>query len=193
LRAELGIADDELLVGGVGRRVAEKGIAEYAAAARALAGKATFVWVGPDDPDKPDALAEAEHGVRFLGSRDDMPAVYSALDVFVLPSYREGFSRSGMEAAACGLAMVLSDIRGCREVGTHERELLLTPPGDSDALTAALDRLLVDPALRDRLGSAAAERAAREFDQLDVAAVSLLTYEAVARRKGLGWTRQDAP
>lgn len=190
VRAELGIAPDELLVGGVGRRVSEKGIAEFAAAARALAGKATFVWVGPDDADKSDALAEAEDGVRFLGARNDMPSIYSALDVFVLPSYREGFSRSGMEAAACGLAMVLTDIRGCREVGTHERELLLVPPGDVDALIAALDRLLIDGALRDRLAAAAAERAVLEFDQLDVAAMSLLTYEAVARRKRLGWTRE---
>ncbi len=47
--------------------------------------------------------------------------VYSALDVFVLPRYREGFSRSAMEAAACGRAIVLTDIRGCREIGAHER------------------------------------------------------------------------
>ena len=117
VRAELGVADDELLVGGVGRLVAEKGIAEYAAAARALAGKARFVWVGMADKDKPDAVRDLQGGVELLGSRNDMPAVYAALDVFVLPSYREGFSRSGMEAAACRVASVLSDIRGCREVG----------------------------------------------------------------------------
>ncbi len=63
-----------------------------------------------------------------------MAAIYSALDVFVLPSYREGFSRSGMEAAACGVASVLSDIRGCREIGTHEGEVLLVPPGNPSAL-----------------------------------------------------------
>ena len=88
-----------------------------------------------------------------------MPAVYSALDVFVLPSYREGFSRSAMEAAACGTAMVLSDIRGCREIGTHERELLLVPPRDEDALADAVDRLIVDDRLRGRLAAAARERA----------------------------------
>ncbi|MFG2824720.1 glycosyltransferase family 4 protein [Kitasatospora sp. NPDC048365] len=188
LRAELGVSDDELLVGGVGRRVAEKGIREYAETARALAGKARFVWIGPDDPDKADALREAEHGVEFLGSRDDMPAVYAALDVFVLPSYREGFSRSAMEAAASGLPMVLSDIRGCREIGGHGEHLLLTPPGDARALTTALDRLLTEPALREQLGAAARRRALEQFDQRAVARVSLETYAAVARARGLPWT-----
>ncbi|MDY0816411.1 glycosyltransferase [Kitasatospora purpeofusca] len=187
LRAELGLGPDELLVGGVGRRVAEKGIGEYAEAARALTGKARFVWIGPDDPDKPDAHG-AESGVAFLGPRADMPAVYAALDVFVLPSYREGFSRSAMEAAAGGLPMVLSDIRGCREVGTHGEHLLLTPPGDARALTSALDRLLTEPGLRERLGTAARRRAGAAFDQRAVAAVSLATYAAVARAKGLPWT-----
>jgi glycosyltransferase involved in cell wall biosynthesis len=187
VREELGVGPDELLVGGVGRRVAEKGIREYAATARALAGKARFVWVGPDDPEKPDALRVDESGVEFLGERQDMAEVYSALDVFVLPSYREGFSRSGMEAAACGVASVLSDIRGCREIGAHDREVLLVPPGNVSALTAAVGRLVLDSSLRRRLGDAARERAAEEFDQRAVARVSMETYAAVARRKGLDW------
>ncbi|WP_457031681.1 glycosyltransferase [Kitasatospora sp. P5_F3] len=188
IRAELGVSDDELLVAGVGRRVAEKGIVEYAAAARALAGKARFAWIGPQDADKPDALAEEEAGVEFLGSRSDMPALYAALDVFVLPSYREGFSRSAMEAAASGLPMVLSDIRGCREIGTHGEHLLLAPPGDAGALTTALGWLLTEPALREQLGAAARRRALAEFDQRGVAAVSLETYAAVARAKRLAWS-----
>ncbi len=187
VRAELGVADDELLVGGVGRRVAEKGIAEYAAAARTLAGKARFVWIGPDDPDKPDAVRADEAGVEFLGERSDMPAVYSALDVFVLPSHREGFSRSGMEAAACGVASVLTNIRGCREIGAHEREVLLVEPYDADALAAAVERLLLDSALRSQIAAAARKRALTEFDQRVVARTSLQTYLAVAQRKGLDW------
>ena len=186
LRAELGIADDAVVVGGVGRLVAEKGIAEFAAAAAHLEGKAVFVWVGMADPDKADAFdTSAVSQVRWLGERSDMAAVYAMLDVFVLASYREGFSRSGMEAAACGAAMVLSDIRGCREIGRDERELLLVPPGDAGALAAAVERLLLDPGLRRALGSAAAEYAAARFDQRAIARVSLDTYAAVAAHKGL--------
>jgi glycosyltransferase involved in cell wall biosynthesis len=191
VRRELRVADDELLVGGVGRRVAEKGIVEYAAAARTLAGKARFVWVGPDDPDKPDALRDDEAGVEFLGERADMPAIYSAIDVFVLPSHREGLSRSGMEAAACGVPSVLTDIRGCREVGSHEREVLLVPPHDPVALTDAIERLLLDLSLRARLASAARQRALAEFDQREVARTSLHTYVNIAVRKGLPWQVEE--
>ena len=181
IRAELGVADDELLVGGVGRRVAEKGIREFGAAARALADRARFVWIGPEDPDKPDALARAERGIEQLGLRHDMPAIYSALDIFVLPSYREGFSRSAMEAAACGCAMVLSDIRGCREIGTHGEHLLLARPGDVEGLRTAVAQLLDDPMLRERLRDAARVRARRTFDQRRVAHQSFAAYTRVAR------------
>ncbi len=53
--------------------MAEKGIAEFAVVARALAGRARFPWVGPDDPDKPDRVVGAEEGVAFVGFRDDIP------------------------------------------------------------------------------------------------------------------------
>ena len=185
VRAELGVADDEVLVGGVGRMVAEKGIAEYVEAARRLGDRATFAWIGPTDEAKHDALDAELVGVRSLGMRSDMVAIYSALDVFVLPSHREGFSRSGMEAAACGSAMVLSDIRGCREIGSDDEHLLLAPPRDPDALTAAIGRLVDDAGLRARLGAAASERAHRSFDQRAIAQFSLDTYRRVAVRKGI--------
>ena len=90
-----------------------------------------------------------------------MAAVYNAFDIFVLPSYREGFSRSGMEAAATGLPLVLSDIRGCREVGRHEQEALLVPAGDAVALTAAVRRLVDDPDLRSAAGRGCASQGSR--------------------------------
>lgn len=186
LRARLGIGVDELVVGGVGRLVAEKGVGEFAAAAKALEGRARFVWIGPTDEAKADAVTDVGC-VELLGRMDDMPAVYSALDVFVLPSYREGFSRSGMEAAACAVPSVLTDVRGCREVGDHDRHLLLVPPRDVGALTSAIGRLLDDPVLRARLAAAAHDRAQARFDQRSVARTSVRTYHAVAARKGLGW------
>ncbi len=195
VRAELGLDDTTVLVGGVGRLVAEKGIREYSAAARALSlivgERAFFVWVGPEDADKPDSLKGELDGVRFLGERRDMTALYNAFDVFVLPSYREGFSRSAMEAAACGTAMVLSDIRGCREIGTHGEHLLLAPPRQSEALADRLRDLIEDESLRERLAVRARERALSTFDQRAIAAKSLQTYADVAGRRGLGWTVED--
>jgi glycosyltransferase involved in cell wall biosynthesis len=113
-----------------------------------------------------------------------MPAIYAALDVFVLPSYREGFSRSGMEAAATGCAMVLSDIRGCRELGTDGEHLLLAPPGDAAALTAAVARLLDDAALRSALAESARQRALAAFDQRVIARASLDAYGRVLEAQG---------
>lgn len=184
LRAEWGVSADEVLVGGVGRLVAEKGLPELAEAATHLAGRARFVWVGPDDAAKDDRIEpETMTSVELVGTRSDMPAVYSAFDIFVLPTHREGFSRSGMEAAACGRPMVLTDIRGCREIGTDGEHLLLVPPRDADALALALERLLDDVDLRDRLGAAAARRAHAEFDQRRVAATSLAAYERILERR----------
>lgn len=188
VRAELGVADDEVVVGGVGRCVAEKGIVELGHAARALGDAARVWWVGPPEPDKADAVeAGAVAGIEFLGQRDDMVAVYSAIDVFVLPSYREGLPRSAMEAAACGRPLVLTDIRGSREVGAPGREVRFVPRADAEALTDALRELVEDAALRRRMGQAAHARAQAAFDQLDVARASIRTYWSVAARKGLDW------
>lgn len=178
LRREWGVPEHVALVGGVGRVVAEKGLRELATAARSLGDAARVVWIGPADEAGPDRVQQSPD-IHLVGERDDMPAVYSALDVFVLPSHREGFSRSAMEAAACGRAIVLSDIRGCREIGSHGRELLLVPPHDAAALTRAVALLVSDVGLRNRLGEAAQRRARTAFDQRAVAARSLETYDAV--------------
>lgn len=186
-RRQLGVADDELLVGGVGRLVAEKGIEEFVQMSRALEGKARFVWAGPEDRTKPDAVSSGLAGVEWLGEWREMAGFYNALDVFVLPSHREGFSRSAMEAAACGKALVLSDIRGCREIGRPGSEVVFVAPGDVTALTEAVGLLLADGEKRAQLGAASTARAHSEFDQRRVARASLAAYAEVARRRALGW------
>lgn len=183
VRAEWGVRDDQLIVGTIGRRVREKGLAEFAEAAHQLRDRAVFVWVGPEDATDA-AQVPHQDAIRFVGERSDMPAVYSALDVFVLASYREGFSRASMEAAACGLPMVLTDIRGCREVGNDGVHLLLVPPRQGAPLAAAINRLLHDPELRQRLGEAARQRALDAFDQRTVARASLDAYEGVRTHGG---------
>jgi glycosyltransferase involved in cell wall biosynthesis len=190
LRAELGLTDDQVLVGAVGRLVWEKGYAElFAAARRLLARRAdvAFVVAGPFDGDKGDPLTPADveaaeaAGVRFLGLRADPERLYAAFDVYVLASHREGFPRSAMEAAASGLPVIATDIRGCREVVDHERTGLLVPVRDAAALEAAIDRLASDDAARRRLGEAGAAKAHAEFDQERVIGRIL---DAYARRDG---------
>ncbi len=177
LRAELGVPADALVVGAVGRLVAEKGYRELFAAARAVRRRhpqVRFLVVGGPDLDKADAITEVELAaaaadVCFAGWRDDVDDLLAVMDVFVLASWREGVPRSAIEAAAMAKPLVLTDIRGCREVARHDREALLVPRRDPEALAAAISRLASDPALRSRLGEAARRRAQERFSEEAVA------------------------
>jgi glycosyltransferase involved in cell wall biosynthesis len=191
-RSELGVDDDTVVVGAVGRLVWEKGYRELFAAAEHLRRRslgATVVVAGPTEPGKADgigpaALAAAESsGVRFVGYHSDPEDLYPAFDIYVLASYREGFPRSAMEAAAMGLPVVATDIRGCRQVVDHGTTGLLVPPRDAVALTDAVIRLAADPGLRSEMGRQAAAKATREFDQRRVIALTLDLYDGLLERK----------
>lgn len=178
LRAELGIGDDELVVGTVGRMVREKGYAELfeaAALVRARIPNVRFLAVGEPDDAKRDtvtrgAMDRVEDDVVFTGWRDDVADLMAVMDVFALPSWREGLPRSAIEAAASGLPLVLTDIRGCREVAADGIEGFLIPVRDPARLADAIARLLEDPALRRRMGHAARARAEAVFDERRVVA-----------------------
>jgi glycosyltransferase involved in cell wall biosynthesis len=185
VRAELGVDDHQVLVGAIGRLVWEKGYAELFAAAQSLLGRRADVAVavaGPHDPDKGDPLTEADvaaardAGVRFLGMRDDPERLYAAFDVYVLASHREGFPRSAMEAAASGLPIVATAIRGCRQVVDDGATGLLVPVRDPAALEKAIERLADDADLRRSMGEAAATKAQEEFDQQRVIDITLDAY-----------------
>jgi glycosyltransferase involved in cell wall biosynthesis len=115
------------------------------------------------------------------------------MDVFVLASWREGMPRSAIEAAAMGKALVLTDIRGCREVARHDREALLVPPRDPGALAGAISRLAADPALRDRLGAAARRRALERFSEAKVAGRVVEQYQALFARRSPGRITPRSP
>ena len=191
MRAQLGVTDEQVVVGMVGRLVAEKGYPELFEAAAELPDNYVVVAIGPDDPDKPDALPRevveaAEHaGVRFLGMRTDVDALYQALDVFVLPSHREGFPRAAMEAAAMGLPVIATDIRGCREVVDDGINGVLIPVRSPSVLKAAIERVGSDPDARQRMGEASRRKAQMSFDEKLVVHRVLEAYRSVAAEKGL--------
>lgn len=193
VRERLGIGPDQIVVGTVGRLVWEKGYREYFAAAEALVQadpRIVMLAVGPHEPVRPDGIPAhvvedlTRRGiVRFLGMRTDVPELYAIMDIFVLPSYREGFPRSAVEAAAMGRPLVLTDIRGCREVVEDGRNGLLFPVGDATRLLASVRRLIDDPALRTRLGQESRRRAAIEFDERRVIATTLDVYRRLLAEK----------
>lgn len=190
VRTELGIADDELLVGMVGRLVAEKGYLDAFEAVRLVnqrVPKARFVFVGAfeDKPDAIDAKALADHGIadvaQFLGHRSDVDRIYAALDVFMLPSHREGFPRSVMEAAAMAKPCVVTDVRGCRQTVDDDVTGVIVPARDPQALADALVRLLESSTERARMGAAARVKAVREFDETRIIASILGAYDRLWR------------
>lgn len=190
-RVRFGFRPDEVVVGAVGRLVWEKGLREILELARLLRSshpQVVVVVAGPLDPDKGDglsadalSLATAETGIRFVGEVRDIEQFYAALDCYVLASYREGFPRSAMEAAACGLPLVVTDIRGCRQVVDQGRNGLLVAVRDPAALADAVARLVDDAELRTAMGQASVAKAARDFDQQTVIDLTLATYHRLLR------------
>lgn len=199
IRAALGVDEDTVVVGAVGRLVVEKGYRELIAAAERLRRthpRTQVLVVGPHEPDKADALSPAdlsraeEAGVRLLGVRDDVERLYAAMDLYVLASHREGFPRSAMEAAAMGLPVVATDIRGCRQVVDDGRTGLLVPVGDPPALAAAVGSLVEDEERRRAYAEAARDKARREFDDRRQVEITLGVYEELLGERAPGTARQ---
>jgi glycosyltransferase involved in cell wall biosynthesis len=153
----------------------DKGIREYIEAANLLKAQklaVEFLLAGSPDPGNPGSVPPSQlqkwqksGAVHYLGHVSDMPRLLADIDVAVLPSYREGVPRSLLEAAACGLPIVTTDVPGCREVVTHGVNGLLIPPRDPHALAAAIQRLYEQPAERARMGRAGRETVLNDFDQ----------------------------
>jgi glycosyltransferase involved in cell wall biosynthesis/ribosomal protein S18 acetylase RimI-like enzyme len=195
LRREFGLEDDALVVGAVGRLVAEKGYRELFTAAHSVRRdlpSARFVVVGERDRAKSDAITEEEQEhatvtdrIVFTGWRSDIRTLLAMFDVFVLPSWREGVPRSAIEAAAMGKPLVLTDIRGCREVARDGVEGILVPPRQPVPLARAIVSLLRNEELRVRLGAAARARALARFDEARVADTVVEHYRRLLSRRGL--------
>ncbi len=164
----------------------DKGVAEFVAAARQLQAQGRpieFLLAGDPDPGNPAAVPEADlqawvaEGVlQWLGHVDDMPALFASVDVVVLPSYREGLPKGLIEAAACALPLVTTDVPGCREVVSDGVDGLLVPPRNAEALAAAIARLQDDPGLAQRLGTAARVKALGQFEECIVVANTMAVY-----------------
>lgn len=175
MRRQLGLGEGAPVVGYVGRLVREKGLLELMEAFKQLvesAPEARLLVVGPYDAAKPDSItpdAASEYGIAekviFTGMRTDTVDLYGLMDIFVLPSYREGMPRSVMEAQAMGLPVITTDARGCHESILDGETGLIVPVRDANALAEALLKLAHDDKLRHRMGQAGRRFAARRYDQ----------------------------
>ncbi len=162
-------------------------------AARVPQARLACVGKGPEEANLHALAKELGLGERvsFLGERKDVPELLRAASVFVLPSAAEGMPNALLEALSVGAPCVATTIPGTTDVATHEREALLVPPDDEEALAQAIERSLVDRALAERLSRAGRERIAAEFDMERVVDAHLALFESlrrpgrIVRRSGL--------
>jgi glycosyltransferase involved in cell wall biosynthesis len=179
LRVELGLAPENKVVGFIGRLVREKGVEELFEVMGKVVQEmptAKLLVVGDTLGSDRDCRVigrlkklinyeRLQNAVLFAGFREDIAELLAVMDVFVLPSHREGMPRTVLEAMAARKPVIATDIRGCREEVVHGVTGLLVPVGDSDELAKAILKLLGNDELARRMGEAGRKRVETEFDE----------------------------
>ncbi len=165
VRAALGVASDDPVVLCIARLVKAKGVDVLIEAVARLAGlhPSLVLCIAGSGPERAALDGRSRRlgvgdRVRFLGERSDVGDLLAACDLFTHPSRSEGLGVAVLEAMCAGRAVVASAVGGLRDLIEDGRCGVLVPPGDSEALAAAIGELLADPARRERLASAACER-----------------------------------
>jgi len=167
IRAELGAADDTLVVGFIGRLAPVKRPVDLVRTIAAVESDALLVVVGDGEDRRVTEETAAQLGVtercRFVGYQRDAPGWYAAFDALLLASANEGTPVAAIEALAAGRPVVATNVGGTATVVDDGETGFLAPAGDVEALAAHLDRLARDRALRTRMGELGAARMAERF------------------------------
>lgn len=216
-RAGLGFMPEHTVFAFVGRLVADKGVTELTDAFMRLRARqplARLLLIGREEPELDPLPARTRQCMRDCpdicapGERQDVERWLAAADVFVLPSRREGFCNSLLEAAATALPCITYDICGCNDSVDAETGILV-PPYDADALEKAMEELARDPRKCRRLGEAGRRRMQERFSRAAVWAALRRFYaevsagsqqEAIPRhkaqaqgRRSVRWLRTPPP
>ncbi|NQT33469.1 MAG: glycosyltransferase family 4 protein [Candidatus Omnitrophica bacterium] len=179
LRDSFGLSTSDRVIGFTGRLVREKGMEELLLAVKKLKedipGIKLLVVGDTLESDRDQKAGQClrkiisdnalENDIIFAGFREDMPDIYGIMDVFVLPSYREGMPRSILEAMASGKPVVATNIRGSREEVVDGVTGRIVPVKDSGALAAAIKEILINKELADKMSNWGRKRSASEFDE----------------------------
>lgn len=165
------ISPGAIVIGFVGRIVSDKGMHELAGAWHRIQEKYADVHlmiVGKFETQDPllpadEQLFRTDPRVHLVGHHADVAPYYAAMDIFVMPSYREGFGLTNIEAAAMALPVVSTRIPGCVDSVQDGETGTLVPPRNAIALMKAIKRYLDDPGLRNKHGQAGRIRVLRDF------------------------------
>jgi glycosyltransferase involved in cell wall biosynthesis len=191
-RHALGIGDATPVAGVVSRLGVQKGVRHFLDALPALASRWPELAV-PIVGDGEERASLEAHAARlgvagmtsFLGFRQDVTPLMAAMDLVVVPSIWEPFGLVAAEAMAMGKPVVASGVGGLAEVVAHGETGILVPPKDPEALAEAVDRLLSDRQLRERMGRAGRLRAERMFAREAMVASVGALYQTLMERKGV--------
>jgi glycosyltransferase involved in cell wall biosynthesis len=188
----------------LGRMLWDKGIGEFVQAAEAVKKHypaARFLLLGGYDPGNPAAVPldwlearQAQGQVEWVDHVDDVRPYLSQAHVVVLPSYREGFPKSLLEAAAMAKPLIATDVPGCCDIVAHGVNGLLVPARDPHALAQAMLALAGNPTLRAAMGQAGRARVKELFDETIVIRKTLEVYARVLpQRQDLRRLAEDRP
>jgi len=175
IREKYGIGKDDMVFSFVGRIVKDKGMRELVSAFRSMETDGTYkihlLLIGPFEQEL-DPLDEADYTflttdprVTLAGFQRDVRPWLMASDIFVFPSYREGFPNVVMQASCLEIPCVVSDINGCNEIIQHGQTGLVVPVKDAAALKAAMTDLTQSEAKRQQFAQAARAHVVANFDQ----------------------------
>ncbi|MCK4454164.1 glycosyltransferase family 4 protein [Candidatus Parcubacteria bacterium] len=174
-RKELGIGSEKKVIGIVARLVKEKGYLDLFEALKKVLRifpETILLIIGPLEPEKKDAVNpdiiknyDVEKNVLFLGEKEDVEKIYPLIDIFVLPSWREGLGVSILEASAMKKPVIATDIRGCREAVDDDKSGILVPLKNPESLSQAIIYLLRNPEKAKKMGEEGRKRAEKEFDE----------------------------
>ena len=174
-KAELGIDSNKKVVGIVARLVEEKGYLDLFSAFKIVLEKfpdTILLVVGPSEPEKKDAITSIiiknygiEKNVMFLGERADVDEIYPLIDIFVLPSHREGLPCTILEASASGKPVVATNVGGCPEEVDDKKTGLLVPPKKPEDLTKAIIYLFSNSKEAEAMGKEGRKKVLAEFDE----------------------------
>lgn len=168
IRNKLGYSKNDFIYGFVGRITKDKGIDELLEAFLNSAHNAKLLMVGEFENEQElnhDLLSNAKSNnqIKFVGAVNDVEKYFAAIDMLVLPSYREGFGNVVIESAAMGTPAIVSDIPGPRDAVIPNKTAILVPPNNTRALENIFDTVSKETIIS--LGKEAADFSKNNFDQ----------------------------
>jgi glycosyltransferase involved in cell wall biosynthesis len=192
LRASLGIPATATVIGTVGRLVPQKGYHHLIQAARIVLTQQpdTYFLIIGDGILANELRAQAaatgvSERILFTGARADIEALYQTMDAFVSSSLWEGLPTVLMESMASDVPVIATAVAGNQELVIHEQTGLLVPPGDAEALAAAISRMIEQPALAQQLAQRAHQLVHQRFSITSIAQQQADLYEQLGRSTAL--------